>query len=82
MRFRCVCCGQFVEEVRDIVMEVNIDGMPVVIANLTGERCPSCGEEYLDPASSDLCEMIVKKYRERRRRRLYHRRLRHMRRRV
>ena len=61
---KCVECGERTKEAKDITINITVEGRGMVITGLTGFRCPTCGEEYLDADSAEKVEEISKKFRK------------------
>ncbi len=60
----CVLCGTKTKKADNITFTATIEGREIVITNLTGTRCPNCGEEYLGADSLDKVEEATKKFRK------------------
>lgn len=61
---KCVQCGSLTKEAADITLITATEGREIVITRLTGMRCPTCGEEYIDAESAEKVEDIIKKFRK------------------
>jgi YgiT-type zinc finger domain-containing protein len=61
---KCVQCGTQTREASDITLITSVEGREIVITRLTGARCPICGEEYVDAASCEKVEELIKKFRK------------------
>jgi len=64
IEIRCIVCGTQTKEAKDITITTTVEGREIVITGLTGSRCPTCGEEYLDADSSEKVEELIKKFRK------------------
>jgi YgiT-type zinc finger domain-containing protein len=64
IEIRCAACGTWTKEAKDITFIATVEAREIVITRLTGSRCQTCGEEYLDAESSEKVEEIVKKFRK------------------
>ena len=64
IEIKCVMCGTQTEEANDLVITSTIQGREIVITGLTGTRCPECGEQYVDAASSKKSLEIANKFRK------------------
>lgn len=63
-KIKCVVCGTQTGQVNDITLTSNIQGREVVIAGLSGTRCPVCREQYVDAKSSRRALEVAKKFRK------------------
>ncbi|MBU3966330.1 MAG: type II toxin-antitoxin system MqsA family antitoxin [Euryarchaeota archaeon] len=64
IEIRCAACGTRTKDAKDITFVASVEGREIVVTRLTGSRCPTCAEEYLDANSSEKVEEIVKKFRK------------------
>lgn len=64
MEIKCVQCGTQTREATDITLITTVEGREIVITRLTGTRCPTCGEEFVDAASCEKVEDLIKKFRK------------------
>jgi len=64
IEIKCLVCRTQTKEANDIALTTTVEGREIVITRLTGSRCPTCGEEYLDSDSSEKVEELIKKFRK------------------
>jgi len=64
MRYACQICGANVDESKDLTFTAPIGGRTLVIANLSGEICPKCGEMYFDPESDEKVDVIWHRFKQ------------------
>ncbi len=64
IEIKCVQCGTQTREASHITLITTVEGREIVITRLTGTRCPTCGEEYVDATSSEKVEELIKKFRK------------------
>ncbi len=64
MIYACEICGASVKESMDLTFTAPIEGRTLIIANLSGEICPKCGEAYFDPESDEKIDEIWQKFKQ------------------
>ncbi len=64
MNIKCIVCAAQTEEAKDLVITSTVQGREIVIAGLTGNRCPKCGEQYIDAESSKRALELANKFRK------------------
>ena len=60
--WQCVVCGSKLEHNKNLEFKTSLNGREIIITNLSGAKCPECGELYYDADASNQIDEVLSKY--------------------